>query len=564
MGAAVRRREVIRLFPVLAIVLMLGPVVAGLAGTVLPAFGWFPALGGDSFGIAPFETLLAQPGIWRSIALSFGVGLAATALSLALAIGFVAASFGAPLMAWIGRCISPMLSIPHATLALGLAFLLAPSGWVVRMISPWATGWVWPPDVLIVHDPQGLSLIFGLVLKEAPFLFLMLLAALDRLDAPRLHSVARSLGYAPMTAWIKVILPQVYPRLRLPILAVLAFSTSVVDVAIILGPGTPAPLAVRVVEWANDPDLSRRFLAAAGAVAQIGVAVAAIGVWIGLEHVVARLTRRWLSSGGRGRAEGPVRQGIIGLTFAASFVSVLALLGLVLWSVTGGWRFPEALPSRFSLEIWGDAEIWGPLMTTLAVSLASACIATVVTIGCLEAEIRRDKSPSARMQGLLYLPLLVPQVAFLLGLQMLLVGLRLDGSWLALIWAHLVFVLPYVFLSMAGPWRRFDRRWITVAHSLGHGPNRVLFGVTLPMLARPVLTGFAVGIAVSVAQYLPTLFAGAGRLTTLTTEAVALSSGGDRRIIGVYGWLQMALPLGAFLLARTLPGWIFRSGRGPG
>ena len=33
----------IRLFPVLAIVLMLGPVVAGLAGTLLPAFGWFAA-----------------------------------------------------------------------------------------------------------------------------------------------------------------------------------------------------------------------------------------------------------------------------------------------------------------------------------------------------------------------------------------------------------------------------------------------------------------------------------------------------------------------------------------
>ena len=91
----------------------------------------------------------------------------------------------------------------------------------------------------------------------------MLVAALDSLDAPRLHSVARSLGYAPMTAWIKVILPQIYPRLRLPVLAVLAFSTSVVDISVILGPATPAPLAVRVVTWANDPDLSMRFLAAA-------------------------------------------------------------------------------------------------------------------------------------------------------------------------------------------------------------------------------------------------------------------------------------------------------------
>lgn len=554
----------IRLFPVLAIVLMLGPVVAGLAGTLLPAFGWFPALGGDRFGLEPFRRVFDQPGIGTSVALSFGTGLLATGLSLALAVGFVAASFGTPLLARIGRLISPMLSIPHATLALGLAFLLAPSGWLVRMVSPWATGWAWPPDLLILNDPQGLSLVLGLVLKEAPFLFLMLAAALDRLDAPSLHSVARSLGYAPMTAWIKVILPQIYPRLRLPVLAVLAFSTSVVDLSVILGPATPAPLAVRVVTWANDPDLSMRFLAAAGAVVQICVAAAAIGLWILAEHVVAVVTRGWLSNGGRGRREGMVRHGAICLTLGASALSVLALLGLVFWSVADTWRFPDAIPSRFSLGVWSRAEIWEPLATTVIVALLSAGIAAIVTVGCLEFEIRRDRRPSARMQALLYLPLLVPQVAFLLGVQILLVWLRLDGSWLALIWAHLVFVLPYVFLSMAGPWRRFDRRWIRLGRSLGEGPNQVLFRVTLPMLARPVLTGVAVGISVSVAQYLPTLFAGAGRLTTLTTEAVALSSGGDRRIIGVYGWLQMVLPLIAFLMVRAVPGWIFRPGRGTG
>jgi putative thiamine transport system permease protein len=227
----------IRLFPVFAVILMLGPVSAGLAGTVLPAFGWFPALGGDSVGFEPFKTLGEQPGIAQSIFLSFSTGMLATVLSLLLAIGFVAASFGTPLMERMGRLIAPMLSIPHATLALGLAFLLAPSGWLIRAVSPWATGWVWPPDFLIINDPGGLSLVLGLVLKEAPFLFLMLLAALDRLDASRLHIVSRSLGYAPMTAWVKVILPQVYPRLRLPIFAGAGRLTTLTTEAVALSSG---------------------------------------------------------------------------------------------------------------------------------------------------------------------------------------------------------------------------------------------------------------------------------------------------------------------------------------
>ena len=61
------------------------------------------------------------------------------------------------------------------------------------------------------------------------------------------------------------------------------------------------------------------------------------------------------------------------------------------------------------------------------------------------------------------------------------------------------------------------------------------------MLLRPVLAAAAVGLAVSVGQYLPTLLIGGGRVATLTTEAVALSSGGNRRIIGTYAMLQMAL-----------------------
>jgi putative thiamine transport system permease protein len=72
----------------------------------------------------------------------------------------------------------------------------------------------------------------------------------------------------------------------------------------------------------------------------------------------------------------------------------------------------------------------------------------------------------------------------------------------------------------------------------------------------------AVGFAVSVGQYLPTLFAGAGRIATLTTEAVTLSSGGDRRILGIYAVLQAGLPLLAYGAALWLPLLLFRRLRG--
>jgi putative thiamine transport system permease protein len=82
------------------------------------------------------------------------------------------------------------------------------------------------------------------------------------------------------------------------------------------------------------------------------------------------------------------------------------------------------------------------------------------------------------------------------------------------------------------------------------------------MLLTPVLTAVAVGFAASVGQYLPTLLVGGGRLSTLTTEAIALAAGGDRRAIGVYGLAQTIAAILPFTAALLLPQIIWRNRRG--
>ncbi|MCH9012298.1 MAG: ABC transporter permease, partial [Proteobacteria bacterium] len=260
-----RRRGLLRFVPALTLLLFLAPIAAGLIGTWLPAFGYLPALGGEGFSLAPWRDLLASPGLATSLRLTLTSGFLATAVSLSLVIGFVAGCHGTRLFARLRRGLAPLLAVPHVAVAIGVAFLIAPSGWALRLVSPWATGWHTPPDVALVQDPYGLALAFALVIKEVPFLLLMTLAALDQTRAAERLAVARSLGYGPVTAWLKTVLPAVYPQIRLPVYAVLAFSLSVVDMALVLAPLTPPPLAVLVLRWFNDPDLTLRFTAAAAA-----------------------------------------------------------------------------------------------------------------------------------------------------------------------------------------------------------------------------------------------------------------------------------------------------------
>ncbi|MGF1554180.1 MAG: ABC transporter permease [Paracoccaceae bacterium] len=550
---------------------MLGPVAAGLAGTVAPAFGLLPALDGTALSLDPWRDLLATPGIGASIRLSLGVGLVSTALSLALTLGLVAAFQGTRAFRWIERALSPLLSVPHAAAAFGLAFLIAPSGWVARALSPWASGWERPPDVLIVGDPAGLSLVAGLVAKEVPFLLLMTLAALAQADARRARLVGLALGYGPLTAWAKGVLPAIYPQIRLPVFAVLAFSMSVVDVAQILGPSTPPPLSVRLVEWMRDPDLDLRFRAAAGALLQVGLVALALGLWRLGEVALACAGRAWTEAGWRHGADRAVGLALGGLGLGAALSTALGLAGLALWSVAGFWRFPDALPDGLTTRIWTRAApgLAEATATTALIGAAAALIALVLAALCLETEFRRAAPEAAgrrvaetRALWLLYLPLLVPQTGFLFGLQIAAGTLGVPPGLGAVIAAHLVFVLPYVFLSLSGPWRAWDARQALAARCLGASPARVLQAVRLPMLLAPLLTAFAVGFAVSVGQYLPTLLIGAGRVATLTTEAVALAAGGDRRLIGAWALVQAAAPLPVFLAALGLPALVWRRRRG--
>ncbi len=266
------------------------PVGVGLIGVALPAFGYLPALGGETFTLQPFGQLFAMPGLGASILLSLAGGLLTTAVSVLGVALFLAAFHGSAGERIARRALAPLLAVPHAAAAFGLAFLIAPAGLFFRLLAE-PLGLDRPPDLLIVGDPFGLAMMAGLVAKEMPFLLLVAFAALPQADPVRRMQLSASLGYGRMAAFLLTVWPGVYRQIRLPVLAVAAYASGVVDVALILGPSLPAPLAVRLVAWMNDPDLSMRFVASAGALLQLAVTACVLLVWLACERLAGVLRR---------------------------------------------------------------------------------------------------------------------------------------------------------------------------------------------------------------------------------------------------------------------------------
>ncbi|MDJ0389912.1 ABC transporter permease subunit [Roseomonas sp. E05] len=544
--------------PVLLLVgTVLLPVLAGLAGTLLPAFGHLPALGAAGWSLDPWRQLLATPGLGTALRLTLTSGFGATALSLFSVALFCAAFHDRPLFRRVQLWLAPLLATPHLAMGVGFLALAAPSGLLARLLAP-LLGLDRPPDLATVNDPWGLALLLGLALKEAPWLLLMSLAALNQTPAARLMATARLLGQPAPLAWLKVVFPLVYRQIRLPVHAVLAYSLGTVEMALLLGPGNPPPLAVLPVRWFLDRDLAMTFPAAAAAILLLALTLAAMALWEGVAALAGRAGRHWAGSG--------ATSGAIAVRLGALLLPVLLLLAVgslgavLLWSVAGPWRFPDLWPRRLDLGTWA-AQREGLLAlagATLRVALPATLLALALAGAALEAVARHGRAAWPWLLGLSYLPLLLPQTGFLFGLQVLLLQLGLDGGLPAVLWAHLVFVLPHVLLVLAAPWAALDPRLARSAAALGAGPLRVLCTVKLPVLLRPLLAAAAVGVAVSVGQYLATLFAGGGRFATLTTEALALSSGGDRRVLGVFATLQAAIPLACYALVLLLPRWVWR------
>ncbi|MFY0665825.1 MAG: ABC transporter permease [Natronospirillum sp.] len=560
-------RRVLAWFPILTAGVFVLPVVVGLLGTWLPAFGYLPVLGARDFGFSAWAYVFQHPSLPKALFLSVWTAWASTLLCLIMTLLILSLTWDSRSLRGLRRSLSALLAVPHAAFAIGIAALIAPSGWLLKLVSPSLTGFDLPPNFSLVKDPWGISLMLVLTLKEAPFVLFMALAALNQLQVDRSLRMARSLGYSAFLAWWRVIIPQLLPLIRLPMFAVLAYGLSVVDMAMILGPNAPPTLAILVHRWFNSPDILLRLPGSAGATLLLVVTLVSLLLWWMGECGLRRLLKWRLTGGRRTSIWQHFTWPAVSLNALLIAAAVGSFLVLLVWSFAFRWSFPDALPEQYSTRFWvrGWNQLLQLLWLTLYTGLAAAVIGLVLVVGCLEHEVtlRRTKPHynGPRTLWLVYVPLIVPQIAFLFGVQVVLVWFSLDGHWLTLLWSHLMFVVPYIFLSLSGPYRSFDDRYLRQATLLRGSELRALWQVKWPMLLRPLLYVSALAFAVSLAQYLPTLYVGAGRFATITTETVNIASGGDRRIVAVYALFQWLAPMVIYSLALIIPAWRFRHRR---
>ena len=544
------------------------PVLAGLVGVIFPALGYFPAIGANSFSLDVFRTLFALDDIWHMVWLSLFTGVGSTLLAMAGAFLLLATFYQSSWLEKVQGLLSPFLVFPHAAAAIALLFVLSPSGIFARLmvlggddVPPVAGSSFFP------YDEFGFSVLLALSLKELPFIILMALSVMSQpLIKKKLLgyvNVGSSLGYSPTASFFKLVAPSIFTQIKLPILAVLVFATSNVEIPLILGSNNPSTLAVAIMHWFNHIDLSMRLLASGAAVLQVAVSGVALLLFFAVEHFLMYLGKQSLMKGRRHGADALVRG--IGYGIVSLYVILIStvIYAVVMYSIAKHWPFPALLPEGVTFLHWGTAleALATPLVNSLLLGMLVSTSAMLLVLFTLESE---QLKPAARHANSafsisLFLPLLVPGVAFLYGLVWFQQLVLQNAVWFHTYIAHMVYVVPYVFLSMAVAYRKFDNRYAMVAQSLGKTPWQVFYRIKLPLMLNAILVAWALGLAISFSQYLPTLLASGGTIATITTEAVASVSGSSTRLTAVYVIIQGAMPLIGFVIAWYLPGVLMKN-----
>ena len=554
------------------------PVLAGLVGVIFPALGYFPAIGANAFSTQVFATLFGLPDIWQMMWLSLFTGIGSTLLAVIAAFCILATFYQSSLLGKIQGVLSPFLVFPHAAAAISLVFVVSPSGIfaavTTRLNAYFSHAFTTPfvneisemalpaaNDGTLLYDSLGLSILIALSLKELPFILLMTLSVMSQpLVKKKLTGyvkVGTALGYSPTASFFKLVLPTIFSQIKLPLLAVLVFATSNVEIPLILGPNNPSTLAVAIMHWFNHIDLSMRLLASSAAVVQVAVSAVAVLLFFGIERLVTYTGKRSLSGGNRYFADAVLRT--CGFVIMAFYIILICtgVYTVVVYSFAKQWHFPLLLPEGLTLLHWNTATsaLTTPLINTLLLGALVSTTSLVLVLFTLESEqLKPARAVASNAFSVsLFLPLLVPGVAFLYGLVWFQQLVFQNAVWFHTYVAHMVYVVPYVFLSMAVAYRKFDNRYAMVAQSLGKTPWQVFYHVKLPSLFSAIMVAWALGLAISFSQYLPTLLASGGTLPTVTTEAVASVSGSSTRLTAVYVIIQAVMPLIGFMIAWYMP-----------
>ncbi|MBY5971780.1 ABC transporter permease subunit [Ferrimonas balearica] len=208
---------------------------------------------------------------------------------------------------------------------------------------------------------------------------------------------------------------------------------------------------------------------------------------------------------------------IVSLTFGLAFL-YLPMVVLVIYSFNASKLV--TVWAGFSTQWYGELirneAFLDAALVTLKVGLISSTIATVLGTMAAWILVRSGRFLGRTLfSGMIYAPLVMPEVITGLSLLLLFIGIDLDRGVLTIVLAHTTFSMCYVSVVVSSRLASFDTSLEEAALDLGCTPWQSFRLVTLPIIAPAVISGWLLAFTLSLDDLVIASFAAGPSSTTL-------------------------------------------------
>jgi len=190
---------------------------------------------------------------------------------------------------------------------------------------------------------------------------------------------------------------------------------------------------------------------------------------------------------------------IVSVVFGFAFLYIPILL-LIIYSFNESklvtvWA---GVSTKWYAEAFDNSSLMDAAWVTFRVAIVSATVATVLGTMAAMALVRFTRFKGRFLfSGMIYAPLVMPEVITGLSLLLLFVAIGFDRGITTVTLAHITFSMCFVAVVVQSRLMNFDRSLEEAALDLGATPARAFFSVTLPIIAPAVLAGWMLAFTLS-------------------------------------------------------------------
>ncbi|MGV8145479.1 MAG: ABC transporter permease [Alkaliphilus sp.] len=242
----------------LPVMVVMSVFILGLISAVLQSFGYIPVFGMTDITLRHYMSILQSRSFIMSLGFSIYVSFASAGISVLVGTYVAYLIYMSSKEAlWARTLYKIPIAVPHAIAALLVFIILTQSGVLSRIFYHFGLIDNLMEFPELIFDRGGIGIIIAYTWKGIPFILMITLGILKRIDA-RLVDTALNLGASRKEAWWQVEFPMILPTVLTGFILLFAFSFGAFEVPFLIGPSVPRALPVVAYIQYTSIDLSLR------------------------------------------------------------------------------------------------------------------------------------------------------------------------------------------------------------------------------------------------------------------------------------------------------------------